>query len=154
MSLGWDGACNRIVTYVTLRDRNTEKIFTFYNTHLDHEGKEATINGYELINNEILKNQYPSILVGDFNAIPLSEVYNLASDSLDDTKIIAKNSMSFGTINYFTKFYARFFPRIDYIFTTINDYQINRYSVIADYKQDNIPISDHHPIFVDLKINN
>ena len=36
VSRGWDGACNRTMTWVELRDKNSGKEFFYFNTHLDH----------------------------------------------------------------------------------------------------------------------
>ena len=35
VSRGWDGACNRTVTWVELKDRKSGKEFFYFNTHLD-----------------------------------------------------------------------------------------------------------------------
>ena len=43
VSRGWDGACNRTVTWVELKDRKSGKEFFYFNTHLDHKGKGATM---------------------------------------------------------------------------------------------------------------
>ena len=40
-SRGWDGACNRTMTWAELRDRTSGKTFFYFNTHLDHKGKTA-----------------------------------------------------------------------------------------------------------------
>ena len=37
-SRGWDGACNRTLTWVELRDRTSGRTFFYFNTHLDHQG--------------------------------------------------------------------------------------------------------------------
>ena len=42
VSRGWDGACNRTVTWVELKDRKSGKEFFYFNTHLDHKGKAQT----------------------------------------------------------------------------------------------------------------
>ena len=43
MSRGWDGACNRTVTWVALKDRKSGKECFYFHTHLDHKGKGATM---------------------------------------------------------------------------------------------------------------
>lgn len=44
-SLGWDGACIRIATYVRLTEKSTGREYVHFNTHLDHVGREAQVNG-------------------------------------------------------------------------------------------------------------
>ena len=44
-SRGWDGACNRTVTWVELRDKTSGKSFFYFNTHLDHQGRQAREEG-------------------------------------------------------------------------------------------------------------
>ena len=41
VSRGWDAACNRTVTWVELRDKMSGRTFFYFNTHLDHQGKQA-----------------------------------------------------------------------------------------------------------------
>ena len=48
-SMGWDAVCIRICTYVKLFDTETRKEFTHYNTHLDHVGQTAMLEGAKLI---------------------------------------------------------------------------------------------------------
>ena len=51
-SLGWDGACERIATWVVLRDRDGRELF-FIDTHLDHVGQVARDEGVSLLMNGI-----------------------------------------------------------------------------------------------------
>ncbi len=50
---------------------------SFVATHLDHEGPESRIMQVEKINKVFANNRYPSILAGDLNDIPGSEVINI-----------------------------------------------------------------------------
>ena len=45
VSRGWDGACNRTMTWVHLREKATGKEFYYFNTHLDHKGVVARREG-------------------------------------------------------------------------------------------------------------
>ena len=44
-SKGWDGACERVATWVVLHDREGGREFLFVNTHLDHVGQVARDEG-------------------------------------------------------------------------------------------------------------
>jgi endonuclease/exonuclease/phosphatase family metal-dependent hydrolase len=154
-NVGWDGACPRICTLVKLKDIKTKRIFYMYNTHLDHKGKTAREKGLELIIDHIKTSNTPSILTGDFNFIENSKLYKKAiKESLSDSKYLAKDSMSFGTINYFTNFHFKYMPAIDYILLSNDDFQVEKYQVLYQYKHNNKPISDHFPLLVDLKLIN
>ena len=74
-SLGWDGACERIATWVVLRDRDGREFF-FIDTHLDHVGQVARDEGVSLLMKRIetLSGGRPVILTGDFNSEPGSSV--------------------------------------------------------------------------------
>lgn len=48
-SLGWDAACRRTVTRVCFIEKQTNRDFYYYNTHLDHVGKTARSEGTKLI---------------------------------------------------------------------------------------------------------
>ncbi len=71
VSLGWDGACRRIVTWAQLSDKITGKDVWYFNTHFDHVGKVAREEAGKLIIARI-KEQVPEgdvvFLTGDFNA--------------------------------------------------------------------------------------
>lgn len=71
VSLGWDGACRRIVTWAQLRDRESGRSIWFFNTHFDHVGKVAREEAGKLIverMKEIVPDGDVIFLTGDFNA--------------------------------------------------------------------------------------
>ncbi len=73
ISVGWDAALPRIVTWGKFRDNVSGKVFFHFNTHFDHVGKEARINSAHLIREKIAAlnpEQLPAIVTGDFNAEP------------------------------------------------------------------------------------
>ena len=47
VSRGWDGACNRTMTWVHLREKATGKELYYFNTHLDHKGVVGAPRGCE-----------------------------------------------------------------------------------------------------------
>ena len=71
VSLGWDGACRRIVTWAQLFDKLTGRDVCYFNTHFDHVGKVAREESGKLIV-ERIKALVPEgdvvFLTGDFNA--------------------------------------------------------------------------------------
>lgn len=71
VSLGWDGACRRIVTWVCLHDKRFGRNLWFFNTHFDHVGKVAREESGKLIvarMKELVPEGDAVFLTGDFNA--------------------------------------------------------------------------------------
>ena len=93
-SRGWDGACNRTMTWAELRDRTSGKTFFYFNTHLDHKGKTARAEGVKLVVAQIaaIAGKAPAILGGDFNTptdtpifLPLTKTMKSARDKAPET---------------------------------------------------------------------
>ena len=71
VSLGWDGACRRIVTWAQLHDRFLDRDVWFFNTHFDHVGKVAREEAGKLIMDRmaaLVPEGDIVFLTGDFNA--------------------------------------------------------------------------------------
>lgn len=69
-SKGWDGACERMASWVRLRDRATSGTVLVLNTHLDHVGVRARSGGLALIRERLgtLRREGDAVIVtGDFN---------------------------------------------------------------------------------------
>ncbi len=154
VSIGWDASTYRIMTSATFKDLETGDIFTVYNTHLDHIGKEAKKNSIELILETIKENKNPHILAGDFNIPSIFGDYKKFTNILDDSKNIANSSMKHGTINYNSNLLFMHVIRIDYIMMSKNDFEVSNYRVDPSVKFEDKPISDHFPIIVDFKLKN
>ncbi|SFC98881.1 endonuclease/exonuclease/phosphatase family protein [Algibacter pectinivorans] len=155
VSKGWDAAYPRICTYglfTTLS--NNQKIWVF-NTHLDHKGEEAQKQGMQLILNKIeeLNTQnYPVIIMGDFNVEPNSDLINNLKHSMQDSKEIAKVTFGpNGTFNGF-KFADPVTRRIDYIMLSKNSgIRVEKYGVLSSNVNLKYP-SDHFPVYVQLNL--
>lgn len=155
-SLGWDGACERIATWVVLRDKNGQELF-FIDTHLDHVGQVARDEGVSLLMQRIetLRGGRPVILTGDFNSEPGSSVVaHVQKDGmLRDAKAIAAQKAGpdwsfsdFGRIPQAER------PLLDYIFVS-GQIEAARYEVLPD-TLDGGYVSDHAPVMAVLKITN
>jgi endonuclease/exonuclease/phosphatase family metal-dependent hydrolase len=85
-SKGWDAAFPRIATWVKLRDKRTGREFAMFNTHLDHRGEQARVEGARLIVARLnqLADGLPIIVTGDLNRRPDSDVYRIMTDTLRD----------------------------------------------------------------------
>ncbi len=149
--LGWDAVCLRVASYVSLKDKKTGKRFTYFNTHLDHVGSLAQVNGIKLMVEKMEEYGGSMILSGDFNVIEGSETYNVASSLLNDSKKIAKSVHESITYHGYGSSSASVKNGcIDYIFVS-SDIKVENYCVY-DELVDGGYASDHYAVYVDLTL--
>ncbi|MDU1906020.1 MAG: endonuclease/exonuclease/phosphatase family protein [Dysgonomonas sp.] len=154
-SKGWDGACERIATWVVLEDKETKKQLFFINTHLDHVGKLARQEGVTLLLNQTkeLSNGLPVIITGDFNASPESDVIKhvTASGEFIHTKDIAvSKGGTEWTFHGFGRVPEDRREFIDYVFVSKN-IRVQEHEVLPEKLNDKY-ISDHSVIYTHLEI--
>lgn len=152
--LGWDAACNRVCTWIVLKEVKTGTAFMVFNTHFDHIGVKARTESAKLILKKIEnlnKENLPVILTGDFNLTPDKEPISVITTKLSDSKSISKQAPygPEGTFNSF-KFDAPLKDRIDYVFVN-NQVEVLQYGVLTDSKDQRYP-SDHQPVLVVLEL--
>lgn len=152
VSKGWDAACIRICTWAILRNKKTNEKYAHINTHLDHIGILARRNGVDIML-EKLKNfgDMPAVFTADMNIEEGTENYLqfVNSGFMFDTKYKAEN-----TVNYLT--FHDVHPSkheesiIDYVM--INEhFSADTYKVVTA-GIDGKYVSDHFPVYADLKI--
>lgn len=194
--LGWDAACIRICTWgkfsakvLDLNQRRglfnrgpryQEKVFYFFNLHMDHVGVVARREAAKLVVAKIreIAQGEPVILTGDFNVDQNDEIYTiftksgLLMDSYDAARIRFAENGTFNAFktNYFTT------SRIDHVFVSPSA-KVEAYGVFTDSywtpdddPDDNIKASDapqqisfdtyirhnpsdHYPVFVRVKLD-
>jgi endonuclease/exonuclease/phosphatase family metal-dependent hydrolase len=152
-SRGWDAACNRIVTWVSLSDLKTKKSFMVFNTHFDHMGQEARKQSALLVLHYIdsLAQGAPSVLMGDFNALPDAEPIQLltAPGQLTDSRsLCAKPEGPNYTFTGF-KVTESAGELIDYIFLK-GIKKVDTHTVIPA-KRGKYYLSDHLPVEATLR---
>lgn len=178
VSYGWDAACRRVCSWGYFKDKLTKKKFWFFNTHMDHKGKAARVEGAKLVIskiNQMCGKGAKVILTGDFNVAQDSPAYKTFAESglLKDSYELAPVKFApTGTFNSF-KVANHTTKRIDHIF--VSEVNVLRYGVLtyhywstnngtdaaltdapkeikAEHRGVHLP-SDHYPvqIFVDLK---
>lgn len=152
--LGWDAACNRVCSWLLLKENKSKKKFMVFNTHFDHMGVKARTESAKLILKKIKAlnpSGFPVILTGDFNLTPEQEPISVITSELQDSRSITKQAAygPTGTFNGF-KFDSPLKDRIDYVFVS-NSIEVKRYGVLTDSKDLRYP-SDHLPVFVNLEL--
>ncbi len=158
-SCGWDGAYPRIATWAVLKDKYTGKRLLAMNTHLDHMGEVARLEGSKLLLDKIAGitgGKFPVVLTGDFNASPSEVPYQTIIDPqnprhLTDSRKVAAlvygpswTFHGFGNIPYDKR------PFIDYLFVN-GDLKVNRYGVLAETENEAF-ISDHAPALISISL--
>lgn len=147
-SKGWDGACERLATWVMLRDKSGRELL-FINTHLDHIGEQARREGVALLLRRIetLRGDRPVILTGDFNAEPSSPViaHVVADGTLrsawDTAPVRSGTAWSFSD---FGQLPVEERPLIDYIFLG-GGLEVQSCSILPDTLGGGY-LSDHAPV--------
>ncbi|WP_434730230.1 endonuclease/exonuclease/phosphatase family protein [Rhizobium binae] len=118
------------------------------NTHLGLRGRERIRQMTTLLNSGWLRGTIeeplPTILCGDFNAIPSSATYRLATRSLNDAQIGGKAAPR-------ATFPSRYpLMRLDHIFVT-DDLVVNRATVLQNRLTR--VASDHLPLFAEISFS-
>jgi endonuclease/exonuclease/phosphatase family metal-dependent hydrolase len=191
--LGWDAVCIRICTWgkfvvkgeeqrhglFNRRKKDSEKVFYFFNLHMDHVGVVARREAAKLVVQRVreIAQGAPVFITGDFNVDQNDEIYTiftksgLLKDSYDAAHIRFAENGTFNAFktNYFTT------SRIDHVFvslsTKVEAYGVftNSYWTPDDDPDDNLKASDapqqisfdtyirhnpsdHYPVFVKVKL--
>lgn len=148
-SLGWDATCcNRICSWVLLKDKQSGKEFYFFNAHFDHQGVQARRESGKLIVQKIkeIAGTKPVIFTGDLNGGQDSEwvttVANsgIVRDSYKDVKYPYRNNASF---NSFSGSRGSM-QIIDHIFLS-KQFTASKWGVLTDTYHGKYP-SDHFPV--------
>lgn len=151
---GWDATCcNRIASWLKLKDLIAKKEFYFFNVHFDHQGVVARRESGKLMVKKIkeIAGNTPAICTGDFNSTPDTEQIKEMQTILNDAKAVTEMPAygPEGTFNAF-KFTAPMADRIDYIFTA-RPIKVLKYAVLTDSKEQRYP-SDHQPVVAKIVI--
>ena len=155
VSKGWDAAYPRVCTYGLFSSNKTDKKFWVFNTHLDHVGEEAQKEGVKLILKKIAAENmenYPVLLMGDFNVEPNSEVVAEILPTMSDSKQKAISKFgSDGTFNGF-QYNKPVTRRIDYIFVSkSSNIEVSKYAVLSSAIDFKFP-SDHFPVYTEIEL--
>ena len=153
-SRGWDAALPRMVTWVKLKDRQTENEVVWFNTHFDHRGAQARLESARLLARkvpEIAGDEY-FIITGDFNASVQSKPYQAlfgnsgnSTITIVDTfkQVVKNNNEPQGTFNGFKGTSSG--ARIDWIAASpkfsVERAGIDKFQVNGQYPSDHFPVT-------------
>lgn len=150
-SKGWDSACIRVATYVKLTDKGNGKSYIHFNTHLDHVGRIAQINGAKMIQEKAASfGGAPVVCTGDFNVFQDSDCYNtMVSGNMKDARKLAPDSDECYTFHGFKPEERQ--ERIDFVFVDEATVKPVNFKVV-NKKVDGDFYSDHNAIYADVEI--
>ena len=144
-SKGWDGQCFRTCTWTIFKCKATGDKFAFFNTHLDHRGKEAQREGLKTIVKMIQEKvsaDIPVFLSGDFNTRTDNPIYEPLKAIMTDSRELAAETDHRGT---YTGFRVRENPVVvDHIF--VRGAEVDKFQVLCDKNYGAEYISDHYPV--------
>jgi len=171
-SLGWDSARVRAVTWARLQLKEEQLPFLHLNTHLDHIGHKARIEGSRLIAEQLStlwgNDALPVILTGDFNSPPKSSIdadgetpYSIFrtrgfNDAYEMRKVDDQPENTFHGFQG-ADFKVRGAPllqRIDWILCLSEgapSVEARNYAVVQDAEPPLYP-SDHYPVLATIEI--
>ncbi len=159
--MGWDAACNRVVTRGKFRDRATGAVFFHFNTHFDHRGETARRESARLLVRRIeaVAGDVPVVVTGDFNARPGSEPIAIITGDGTNTALRLVDSAEIseyphhGPTGTFSGFREQPKPGdgpIDYVFVK-NDVKVVRHGTLSDTFDGRFP-SDHLPVLAEVVV--
>ena len=150
-SMGWDAILRRTLSIAKLADKLTKQSLFVLNTHFDSEGVNARLEGAKLILAEAAKldAQAPLVLMGDFNLLASTDVYQILTQNLSDAEKHSATPATGGhqTFNDFGKD-TNPNNKIDYVFVNAHAKVLSHHIDTTTYNSA-FP-SDHYPIIVKL----
>ena len=156
VSVGWDAALPRIVSWVRLAERGGTGGGEFYafNTHFDHRGARARVKSAKLILrmiDSINTDGLPVVLTGDLNLTPETPALQQLTARLTDAYAAAPVRLGpAGTFNAF-RYDRPAERRIDYILVS-HQIDVERFATLTDARDGRYP-SDHFPVLAQLKLH-
>jgi len=151
--IGWDAMDPRISTWGEFFDKATQKHFWYFNTHLDHYGKNARINGIQLIiDTANKKKDFEGDLIfigGDFNDYQGEVMASARKQGFTDTIDLTESKE--GPRGTYTS-WGKPKRRIDFILINQKDLPITRHVTVDHEDRFEKPLSDHLPIFIDIQL--
>ena len=144
MSKDWGAAHYRICSYVILKDRQSDRDFVVFNTHLDHVSDEARIKGMEVVLEKIAQfGGLPAIIMGDLNAEEGSATIDAVTEHFLDARYAAPETEDSYTYQNWGNMEKA--VRIDYFMISKEGITPLCYDVLTE-PHDGIYSSDHCPI--------
>ncbi|MBP3496964.1 MAG: endonuclease/exonuclease/phosphatase family protein [Alistipes sp.] len=152
-SKGWDAACERTATWGIFEHIATGKKFCYINTHLDHKGTTARIEGMKLIVKKFKEynpDGYVQFLTGDLNVKANHEALDVLKDYMVNTRSAAPKDKTDNDRTY-NGFSTSGGSVIDHIYCTKGMEVVEYHTIDENYGSAEY-VSDHYPIYAIIKM--
>lgn len=148
--LGWDAACTRMVTWISLAVASSKDTLFVFNTHFDHMGVKARLMSAKLLTHAVdsLAGNHPVIITGDFNSSDQDSPHQVITGAgFTDSRYVSVAPPA-GPEYTFTGFEVTNQPgeRIDFIYVR-NTKPVQNY-IVRDNRSNGFYLSDHLPVLV------
>ncbi|MFC7166260.1 endonuclease/exonuclease/phosphatase family protein [Halospeciosus flavus] len=156
-SVGWDGSHPRIATWAVLEDAASDTRFVHVNTHLDHEGETARLEGARLVRERAadLREHGPVVLTGDCNCEPGEPAYDALTAEASpfrDVRDVSPHAPH-GPRTSFTEFDSLVEDMlIDHVFVT-GAFDAEQCGTATDHDDAGHYPSDHLPVVANLRLD-
>jgi endonuclease/exonuclease/phosphatase family metal-dependent hydrolase len=150
-SKGFGASYCRNATWGLFKHKPSGTTFYYINTHLDHQVKEAQIEGMKLISKhfEEHKETYPVFLTGDLNI----KADNVALDVIESYMNNAREVAPEGLTDFNTTYNGYVTNKntiIDHIYCSNYLKVVEYHTINEDY---GVPfVSDHYPVYAIIKL--
>ncbi len=148
-SLGDDAIyhCKRICQWVILRERASDKVFCYYNTHFGF-GDDYQVESVKLIKETVDVIGGPAVITGDFNMRPTTPAYAEMVKHFADANMLLEQDDRVTFHGYGKKTED---CRIDYCFITPDTVEATKYRYLNQTFDGKYP-SDHYGLYFELHI--
>lgn len=157
-SKAWASSLPRIVTWMEVVVKDTEKHIFFFNTHFAHDSDSARIMSSGMLHDKVteITSGFPFIVTGDLNQLPDSKGYAILTgpeESISlfrDSYFISEEKPEGPgfTFNGFSDEQGQ--GRIDYVFVRSGMKVLEHKTIV--HKEGNVFLSDHWPVFAKIAI--
>ncbi len=155
----WGNACVRICTWARLRDRQTDRAFYLYNTHLDHRSQPSREKSVRLIAARVAERATtePFVITGDFNIGEDNPalLYLLGKgpdvgpfQTVDSFRVLHPDAQAVGTFHGFKG--GTNGTKIDYILVPPAT-EVLAAEILHDHRDGHYP-SDHFPVTATIRL--
>lgn len=151
-SKGFGASYSRCATWGLFKHKSTGKKFCYINTHVDHQVKEAQIEGMKLISKffEKYKDEYLLFITADFNMRSDNEAFDPIEAYMYNTREVAPEGLTDYNTTY-NGFTTGKDSIIDHIYCS-NYLKVVEYHTINELYGGVTYVSDHYPIYSIIKL--
>ena len=151
-SKGFGANYSRSATWGLFKHRSTGEKICYINTHVDHQSKEAQIEGMKLISKffEKYKDEYLLFITADFNMQSDNEAFDPIEAYMYNTREVAPEGLTDYNTTY-NGFTTGKNSIIDHIYCS-NYLKVVEYHTINEKYGGVNYVSDHYPIYAIVKL--